>query len=206
MQQGAGASDLLALDEQLAARKAELLTAWDTIQKANEPTVLKEGDFSRIAEIGAISYDDFDGRARRLLTEDEVIALQIPRGSLSPNEYDEIRSHVVHTYNFLSKIPWGKSMAQVPIIAGAHHERINGTGYPHGKSGEQIPVQSKIMTIADIYDALTARDRPYKRALPVERALEILHFEVKDGHLDPNLVEIFRVAEVFKVADKDLTY
>jgi HD-GYP domain-containing protein (c-di-GMP phosphodiesterase class II) len=106
----------------------------------------------------------------------------------------------------LSKIPWGKSMAQVPVIAGAHHERINGTGYPRGMSGEQIPVQSKIMTIADIYDALTARDRPYKRALPVERALEILHFEVKDGHLDPNLVEIFRVAEVYKAADKDLTY
>ena len=135
-----------------------------------------------------------------------MIALQIPRGSLSPSEYDEIRSHVVHTYNFLSKIPWGKSMAQVPLIAGAHHERINGTGYPRGVGAADIPAQSKIMTIADIYDALTARDRPYKRALPAERALEILHFEVKDGHLDPALVEIFRAAEVYKVADRDMTY
>ncbi|HEX2679413.1 MAG TPA: HD domain-containing phosphohydrolase [Polyangiales bacterium] len=206
MQKGAGGAELAQLDDELAAKKAELLAAWDTIQKANEPTVLKEGDFSRIAGIGAITYADFEGNPRRLLSEDEVVALQIPRGSLSPNEYDEIRSHVVHTYNFLSKIPWGKSMAQVPVIAGAHHERINGTGYPRGVTGPEIPVQSKIMTIADIYDALTARDRPYKRALPAERALEILSFEVKDGHLDPALVEIFRVAEVFKAADRDLTY
>jgi HD-GYP domain-containing protein (c-di-GMP phosphodiesterase class II) len=206
MQQGAEGAEVVAVDEALAARRAELLAAWDTIQKANEPTVLKEGDFSRIAEIGALAYEDFDGQSRRLLTEDEVVALQIPRGSLSPREYDEIQSHVVHTYNFLSRIPWGKSMAQVPAIAGAHHEKMNGTGYPHGVKAEQIPVQSKIMTIADIYDALTARDRPYKRALPVEKALEILHFEVRDGHLDPNLVEIFRVAEVFKAADKDLSY
>jgi HD-GYP domain-containing protein (c-di-GMP phosphodiesterase class II) len=206
MQAGAGARELVELDEQLAAHRSQLLAAWDTINKANEPTVLKEGDFSRIAEIGALTYPDFEGVARRLLSEDEVIALQIPRGSLSPNEYDEIRSHVVHTYNFLSKIPWGKSMAQVPKIAGAHHERINGTGYPRGVSGEQIPVQSKIMTIADIYDALTARDRPYKRALPAERALEILHLEMKDGHLDPTLVEIFRSAKVYEAADQDLKY
>ncbi len=206
MQRGAGGAELTALDAELEQCRAELLAAWQTIEKANEPTVLKEGDFSRIAEIGALSYLDFEGQPCRLLTEEEVIALQIPRGSLSPTEYDEIRSHVVHTYNFLSKIPWGKSMAQVPIIAGAHHERINGTGYPRGASGDAIPVQSKIMTIADIYDALTARDRPYKRALSADRALEILHFEVKDGHLDPNLVQIFREAEVFKVTDRDLTY
>ncbi|HEX7477250.1 MAG TPA: HD domain-containing phosphohydrolase [Polyangiales bacterium] len=206
VQQGADGAALLALDAELERCKAELLAAWQTIEKANEPTVLKEGDFSRIAEIGALSYLAFDGQPTRLLSEDEVIALQIPRGSLSPTEYDEIRSHVVHTYNFLSKIPWGKSMAQVPIIAGAHHERLNGTGYPRGATSVAIPVQSKIMTIADIYDALTARDRPYKRALPVEKALEILSFEVKDGHLDADLVQIFREAEVFKVADKDLTY
>jgi HD-GYP domain-containing protein (c-di-GMP phosphodiesterase class II) len=206
MQAGVEGEALRALDEELAARKAELLSVWQTIEKANEPTVLKEGDFSRIAEIGAQSYIDFDGRVRSLLDEDEVMALQIPRGSLSPSEYDEIRSHVVHTYSFLSKIPWGKSMAQVPIIAGAHHERINGTGYPRGMSGVVIPVQSKIMTIADIYDALTAHDRPYKRALTAERAFDILHAEIKDGHLDANLVQIFRDAEVWKAADKDLRY
>jgi HD-GYP domain-containing protein (c-di-GMP phosphodiesterase class II) len=118
----------------------------------------------------------------------------------------EIQSHVTHTYNFLAKIPWGKSMARVPHIAGAHHEKLNGTGYPRGVSADQIPLQSKIMTIADIYDALTARDRPYKKALAADRALQILGFEVKDGNLDAELVRIFTEAKVFDAAAPDLKY
>jgi HD-GYP domain-containing protein (c-di-GMP phosphodiesterase class II) len=131
----------------------------------------------------------------------------VTRGSLSSGELDEIRSHVSHTYNFLARIPWGKSFDRVPIIAGSHHERLNGTGYPNRLSAEEIPLQSKIMSIADIYDALTARDRPYKKAMPAERALDILDFEVRDGHVDGELVRIFREAGVFRAADRgDLSY
>jgi HD-GYP domain-containing protein (c-di-GMP phosphodiesterase class II) len=86
----------------------------------------------------------------------------------------------------------------VPLLAGAHHERLNGKGYPEGRLSAQIPVGSKIMTIADIFDALTARDRPYKKAMPIARALDILGFEVKDGHIDPDLVRTFTEAEVWK--------
>ena len=86
----------------------------------------------------------------------------------------------------------------MPIIAGAHHERLNGTGYPGRLRGEEIPVQSKMMSVADIYDALTASDRPYKKAVPLERALDILGYEVKDGHLDPELVRIFREARIWE--------
>ena len=103
-----------------------------------------------------------------------------------------------HTFRFLSRIPWGKSLQRVPVIAGAHHERLNGTGYPNRLKAEEIPVQSKMMSVADIYDALTASDRPYKKAVPVERAIDILDYSVKDGHLDAELVRIFKDARVWE--------
>jgi response regulator RpfG family c-di-GMP phosphodiesterase len=176
------------------------------VERANEPTVMREGDFSRIQDLASITFTDAQGEEQRLLAESEALALRITRGSLTAAEIDEIRSHVVHTYNFLIKIPWGRTMERIPAIAGAHHEKLNGTGYPSSLAGPAIPVQSKIMTIADIYDALTAADRPYKRALPVERALEILGFEVKDGNLDPDLLQVFREAEVYKHVDGILPY
>jgi len=89
----------------------------------------------------------------------------------------------------------------VPLIAGAHHERLNGTGYPKGLRAEEIPIQSKMMSIADIYDALPASDRPYKKAVPLEKALDILEFGVKDGHLDGELVRVFREARVWDLCE-----
>ncbi|MEZ4336693.1 MAG: HD domain-containing phosphohydrolase [Sandaracinaceae bacterium] len=205
MQEGAGQSDLDTLDRELAERKAELDDAWKVISEANEPTVLSEGDFTKIAELGTRTFLAPEGD-RPLLRPDEVESLQVTRGSLNLKEIDEIRSHVVHTYNFLSKIPWGKNFLKVPEIAGAHHEKLNGSGYPKGLFAEQIPLPSKIMTIADIYDALTARDRPYKKAVPRERAIAILGFEVKDGNIDPELVKLFVEAEVFLEVERDLEY
>jgi HD-GYP domain-containing protein (c-di-GMP phosphodiesterase class II) len=206
IERGAGKSDLDALQARYDARCAQLRDAWAVIERADEPSVLSEGDFSRIAEIAAIDYADLEGRRLRLLDEREVIALKITRGSLSPAEVEEIRSHVVHTYNFLTKIPWGRSMQRIPEIARAHHEKLNGRGYPQGMNAVEIPLQSKIMTVADICDALTASDRPYKKALATERALEILGFEVEEGHLDAELVKVFREAEIYKLADQALEY
>ncbi|MGF1464528.1 MAG: HD domain-containing phosphohydrolase [Sandaracinaceae bacterium] len=206
MQEGAGASDLAALDEELAVRRAQLEEAWQVIAEANEPTVLTQGDFTRIAEVGDLTFVGPDGDEQPLLTEREVRSLQVTRGSLNREEIGEIRSHVVHTTNFLSRIPWGKSFLRVPEIAGAHHEKLNGSGYPSGLTEVDIPPQSKIMTIADIYDALTARDRPYKKAVPVERALDILGFEVKDNHVDGDLVDLFVQAEVYREVERDLKY
>ena len=143
---------------------------------------------------------DLRGDVRGLLDDEEVTCLKVSRGSLTSQEFDEIRSHVSHTYRFLSRIPWGKSLHRVPIIAGAHHERLNGTGYPNRLRAEEIPVQSKMMSVADIYDALTASDRPYKKAVPLDRALDILDFSVKDGHLDTDLVRIFKEARVWEAA------
>lgn len=206
MQRGGGESDLRAVEIEVTANLSELDAAWQAILAANEPTVLKEGEFSRIAAIAQRSYTGPSGELLPLLDPDEVVSLQVQRGSLNESEIDQIRSHVVHTYEFLVRIPWGRSFAGIPEIAGAHHERLNGTGYPNRWTENRIPLPSKIMTVADIYDALTARDRPYKRAVPQERAIAILHDEVKFGHVDAELVRIFCEAQVFKSVERELTY
>ncbi len=198
LESGAAREQLEALDRELVQRRADLDGAWEAVCTANEPTVLSSGDFARIEAISKETYVDLRGDVRALLDDEEVTCLKVSRGSLTPQEFDEIRSHVSHTFRFLSRIPWGKSLQRVPIIAGAHHERLNGTGYPNRLRSEEIPVQSKMMSVADIYDALTASDRPYKKAVPVERALDILDYSVKDGHLDTDLVRIFKEARVWE--------
>ena len=198
VQRGANDGDLAALDHELSERRKELEDAWRVVESANEPTVLAAGDFKRIEELGRQTFTRRDGSVAPLLGPDEVRALSVMRGSLTQDEYDEIRSHVQHTYRFLSKIPWGKTFARVAVIAGAHHERLNGTGYPNRLRAPEIPLQSKLMSISDIFDALTASDRPYKRAVPIPKALDILGLEVKDGHLDADLVRIFVEARVWE--------
>ena len=186
------------VDADLARRLAELDGAWTFINKANEPTVLEEGGLERLVEIGQLVYMGLDGEPRPYIELEEVAALQVRRGSLTDVERVEIESHVVHTYNFLKKIPWGKRFADVPRIAGAHHEYLNGGGYPRHLPAADIPVESRIMTIADIFDALTASDRPYKKAVPIDRALGIIESEVKAGKCDADLFRVFVEGEVYK--------
>lgn len=202
VERNASADELAALDQELQNRKDELFQAYAAIVAANEPSVLKGGDFARVEAIARETYTDLEGNIFPLLTGDEVACLSVTKGSLTPTEIDEIRSHVVHTYHFLSQIPWGKQFRRVALIAGAHHERLNGTGYPHRLRAEEIPLQSKMMSVSDIFDALTASDRPYKKAVPVDRALDILGYEVKDQHLDPDLVRVFVEAKVWTTLEQ----
>jgi HD-GYP domain-containing protein (c-di-GMP phosphodiesterase class II) len=189
-----------ALERELLQRRSQVDAAWEAVLTANEPTVLASGDFARIEALACETYIDLRGEVRSLLDEEEVSYLKVSRGSLTPHEFDEIRSHVTHTFRFLSRIPWGKSLQRVPVIAGGHHERLNGTGYPNRLRAEEIPLQAKIMSIADIYDALTASDRPYKKAVPTDRAIDILDRSVEDGHLDPELVRLFKEAKIWNRA------
>jgi HD-GYP domain-containing protein (c-di-GMP phosphodiesterase class II) len=205
-QQGASESDLAEIELRLRQRQAELEELWNIVTKANEPTVLSEGDFSRIFELARTTYVDHEGNQRQLLEEEEVTALCTRRGSLTPSEMDEIRSHVVHTYHFLERIPWGKSMARIPAIAGSHHERLDGSGYPRGTTAPDISLQSRIIAIADVFDALTARDRPYKKALPLDRSLKIIESEAASGYLDQELVRIFVEQRVYSVTETEPEY
>ena len=188
------------IDEQAGRALAELDEMIRWILAANEPTVLEQGGFERIAEVAARTFTDPGGELRPYLTADEATALQILRGSLTREERLEIESHVVHTYNFLRQIPWGRQFRKVPEIAGAHHEKLDGSGYPNRLQAEAIPVPARMMTISDIYDALTAKDRPYKKAMPAEKALDILAADVKKGLLDGELFRVFCEARIFEAA------
>ncbi len=169
------------------------------VLEANEPTVLEDGNFATLLEIAQRTFSGAYGDSRNLLTPEEVGYLSIRRGSLDAKERLEIESHVTHTYRFLSQIPWTTELQGVPAIAYAHHEKLNGSGYPNRLQAKEIPIQSKIMTIADIYDALTASDRPYKKAVPLDKALKILEYEAKDGNIDNDLLQIFVEAKIFDI-------
>lgn len=165
---------------------------WALVSDANEPSVVSAEAFEKIASIAAqkiiVGVDEFP-----ILTESEIKKLSIRRGSLSVEERREIENHVNYSYRFLQQIPWSNDLANIPDIVFSHHERLDGSGYPRGliDAKDEIPIQAKIMAITDIYDALVAADRPYKRALPAQRALSILEAEVKEGKLDRILFEIF---------------
>jgi HD-GYP domain-containing protein (c-di-GMP phosphodiesterase class II) len=168
---------------------------------SNEPTVLPEGSFDELIKFADKYYQDLEGRDQPYLSDDEVRFLTIRKGSLDASERLEIESHVTHTYRFLMEIPWTKELQFIPRIAYGHHEKLNGGGYPQKISADGIPIQTRMMTISDIFDALTASDRPYKRAVPVDRALDILRYEVDGGMLDPELFDVFVDAKVYERQD-----
>ena len=165
--------------------------------RANMPNVRDEGDFQHLREIRDYAFREFDGSVDGLITELDMGALSIRRGSLTPEERIEIESHVNHTREFLAVLPWPPELAAVPAIAAAHHEKIDGSGYPDGLAGEQIPLPSRAMTVCDIYDALTSMDRPYKRSMTAEVALNILEDEARQGLLDTDMVRIFVESRVY---------
>jgi hypothetical protein len=198
IESGTPDQELAILDQASQRALADLDECWRIISSANEPTVLPAGDFAKVEEVAGRTYFDLDGKRRPYLEAEEVKALLIAKGSLTDEELAEIRSHAAHTISFLNKIPWGRAMRRIPAYAGAHHEKLDGTGYPAGLPKEAIPIPSRMMAVADIFDALTASDRPYKKAVSLERALQILDFEVKDRHIDAELVRLFKEHEVYR--------
>jgi HD-GYP domain-containing protein (c-di-GMP phosphodiesterase class II) len=135
---------------------------------------------------------------RAIITAEEAHVLAIPRGSLTEPERLDIQAHVVHTFQFLAEIPWTRELKRVPEIARSHHEKLDGSGYPYGIRAEGIPLQSRMMAISDIYDALTSTDRPYKKAVRAEEALDILDAERRAGALDSALLDLFIEARVYE--------
>ena len=189
-------------NQRLEAALKELDDALEFVLACTRPSLLTEEGFERLTEIGELSFRDSRDQQHHLLAENEIRLLSIPRGTLSPTERKEIESHVTHTFRFLSQIPWTRALRRVPEIAYGHHEKLDGTGYPRAIRGDEIPLQSKLMAIADIYDALTASDRPYKKAVPHPVALDILSKEVAAGQLDKDLYAVFIEADVPRMAIK----
>jgi len=192
------AQDLISrLNEKLLDRKSELSSMFEFILSCNKPSILVEGSFGRLGEIARSRYvGPFGGDPRPYLSDDEVVKLSIRKGSLTEDERREIESHVTHTFRFLSQIPWTRTLRRVPDIAYGHHEKLTGRGYPRSLKEPDIALPTRMMTISDIYDALTASDRPYKRAVPREKAFDILMDEAKQGSVDGDLLRVFIEADV----------
>ena len=189
---------LRALEEEHAREMVALDGFLDAVLSANEPTVLPAGRFEALLQVARRTYEDPTGRPHPYLTEEEMRYLTIPKGSLDETERLEIESHVTHTYRFLQQIPWTRELQDIPMIAYGHHEKLDGKGYPRRVTGEAIPIQTRMMTISDIYDALSAADRPYKAAVAPARALDIMAEEVRAGQLDQELFRLFVEGKVFQ--------
>jgi len=113
------------------------------------------------------------------------------KGNFSPEEWEKMKRHVTNTLDILETVPFTDELKDIPKIAGAHHEMLDGSGYPYNVRGEKIMLQSRILAVADVFEALTASDRPYKKAIPVDKARQILGFMAKDGELDKEIVDMF---------------
>jgi HD-GYP domain-containing protein (c-di-GMP phosphodiesterase class II) len=198
------AAELEDIERKLGDDLARVEEYWHAIQEANVPRVLDEEAADILRVIAETTFTDLDGELQHYLTPNELHFLQIRRGSLDEAERDQIQAHVVHSYDFLLNIPWTDELSRVAEIVRGHHEKLDGSGYPDGVTGERLSLETRIMTVCDIFDALTASDRPYKKAMPVEKAIQILRWEAKDGMLDKDIVELFAESEVYqKVLDSD---
>jgi len=194
-----GEAALADIDRRLDTELVRLRSWIEGIVAANEPSVMPEDKASMLETLAQETYHDIQGHAHPMIDPQEFRFLSIRKGTLDPQERLEMEAHVTHSFHFLTKIPWTSVMRGIPEIAYGHHEKLDGSGYPRGLTGDQIPLQARMMTISDIYDALTAQDRPYKRAVPRDVALDILHSEAGDGKLDKDLLDVFVAKRIYQV-------
>ena len=201
LQAGVALDDRLMLDVEAdtTARAGELQALLSTVESANEPRVIAGEIGALLDSILGKTYLDVD-EERPLIDTTEFEFLRIPRGSLSNDERHKMEQHVTQSFYFLREIPWAKTpWRNVPELAYGHHEHLDGTGYPRGLKNDEIAPQVRMLTIADVYDALTAKDRPYKAAMPVDRALDILVKEfAQRGKVDTELLDLFITRKVYE--------
>jgi HD-GYP domain-containing protein (c-di-GMP phosphodiesterase class II) len=159
---------------------------------------MKDADLQRVRDIGGRrKWRNVDAVETEFLTTDELDNLTIRAGTLTLKERDVINYHIVATIKMLEQLPWPKHLTNVPEYAGGHHERMDGKGYPKGLTREQMSVQARMMGIADIFEALTARDRPYKPGMKLSQAMGIMANFKKNGHIDPDLFDVFVKGRVY---------
>ena len=179
------------LDEQLQQELEEWKTDLEFIHWVNKPGFLAPDKKESLDAIAAKTYLDIEGNDQPYLSEVEYANFSVVKGNLTDAERKTIQKHVVETSTLLSKLPFTDKLARVPEYAGSHHEWPNGKGYPKGLKGDEIPLGARIMCVADVWDALTAQDRPYKPPTSVEKSCEILRSGAKFNEFDPDVVELF---------------
>ena len=177
--------------EQLESEIKEWNDDFEFINWLNKPGFLPDEKEKILNKIAKKTYIDSNGDTQKYITNEEYVSLSIKSGSLNDAERKEIQKHVVTTKKLLSKLPFPKKWKNVPLYASSHHEWINGKGYPDGLRGEEIPLPARIMCVADVWDAITAQDRPYKPPTPEDKACEILLNCAKSGEFDKDVVDLF---------------
>jgi HD-GYP domain-containing protein (c-di-GMP phosphodiesterase class II) len=186
------------LDAELTTQLEQLDHFWSVVRNANQPAVLTAQPAAELSEIATRTFRRGDGSVAPYLTQDELHFLRVPSGTLDDAERAEVESHAEETYRFLVNIPWTDDLGSMATMASSHHEKLDGSGYPRRLKGDEIPVQVRMMTIADIFDALTESDRPYKHAVPADKALDIVRAEATAGRLDLDLVDIMIESQVYR--------
>jgi len=200
LEKGANPEQIKSCEKEILDKTKEMKEIRDFINKCNEPgEFLEDETLERLKEISKRTYLDEAGEAQPFLTEDELLNLSIRRGSITEAERKKMQDHAAVTLRMLKQIPFTKKLKNIPNFAGAHHEFLNGKGYPLGLSGDEIPFEGKLMAVTDIAEALTASDRPYKKAMPLETVYRILRSMAEHGELDPDLVNLFIDKEVYKL-------
>lgn len=174
----------------------------EKIRRLNDPKIFNEKSSVILDEIinsmNGVNLFDGEGKVIPILTPGEIDNLNIARGTLNKSERSEVQSHVKYTYDFLQSIPWPKDLARIPEIAGGHHEMLDGSGYPNKLAGNEICIESRILAILDIFDALSASDRPYKKPIPFDEVKSILEREADKDRLDKELVKLFFDHKVYE--------
>lgn len=200
LEKGADEAEIKKVETDSKNKIQELIDIRSFINKCNKPgEFLEDETLDRLKEISQRTYVNSEGEEQPFLTEDELTNLSIRRGSITEAERKKMQDHAAVTLRMLKQIPFTKKLKNIPNFAGAHHEFINGNGYPLGLKGDEIPFEGKLMAVTDIAEALTASDRPYKKAMPLETVYRILRSMAEKGELDNNLVELFIEHEIYKI-------
>lgn len=175
-----------------AAEQQALQASLELVRRSNSGgEFMQDDDIEKLRAIAQETWEDADGHQQPLLTDEELDNLCIRRGTLNHEERKIIEGHMTATLDMLSELPFPKHLQRVPEYAGGHHERMDGTGYPNGLTREQLSLPARMMGIADVFEALTAPDRPYKAPMKLSQALTIMGRMVEDNHLDPDLFAVF---------------
>jgi HD-GYP domain-containing protein (c-di-GMP phosphodiesterase class II) len=199
--------ELTDLEKEKSLKLRNLLEIMELVDILNRP-LIQQGDpenmLRNVEKLGGdLRYRDLEGKAVPVLTGPEKENLAIKQGTLNSEERRIIESHVEHSYTFVSKIPWPPELKNIPQIVLMHHEKLDGSGYPEGLKGQHaIPLAARIMCLADIFDALAAPDRPYKRSVPLDRVLMILKEEGKANKLDMALVDLFIEKKLYQNTER----